>query len=292
MKKVKLNVCQGVGDIFWVYQKFAPHVDVIDLSISQVTGGEGKIGTRAIEFLKLLPKVREITTHTVSSQDYNTLAAGRFPMGRILDAVNSGATNSFDYACNRPLEEGVRIEDIDPLFSVETTTDIRCDEYPLPFASGDYVCMYVSGTTADRKIVADLKLWTVQTWVKFVSGFYKQYNLRCPIVIIGASYDSNIMLQLNSALKSAGHKTAVFIDSLPANVTYILKNSKCFIGYQSGLNILADNLNTRQVMLYFPFLKKMLNTWCKAENLLSGRFNASTFDMTPEQVLDGLRLKF
>lgn len=290
MKRVKLEVCQGVGDIFWVYQKFAPHVDVIDFAIMQVSGQERKLGTRAEPFMRLWPKVGDITMTEVTGERYTQVATCHFDMTTTLSMGLQGRTEP--YCCNLKLEQGVRIEDIDPMYAMEVTTPMQVEPCPLAFQPGEYIALYVSGATADRRIAKDLKLWDTATWVRFVKGFQKQYGLRVPVILIGAAYDEKAGRPLEKALKESGMLVHSYFDPCPANVTYILKNSICFLNYQSGLGILADNLDTKQVMLYFPALKKMMNTWCKMENWRTGRFNADTFDQTPERVLDGLRLSF
>lgn len=290
MKIIKLNVCQGVGDIFWVYQKFAKHVDLIDFSITQVNGNKGKIGTRAVDFLRLLPKVRNIETNFVTDMDYKRLCEGYFPMKDLISKI--GDDGFYNYSCNRSLEDGIRIENIDSDYDIEETVPILCNGFFLPYTCGEYVTLYVSGSTMDKEVSSRLSLWDASKWSKFIRSFYKQYDLSCPIILIGASYDERVTFQIQEHLQRLNFETTCYINSEPSNVTYILKNSKCYIGYQSGLNILADNLDVKQVMLYFPYLKKMLNTWCKIENWKSGVFNADTFDQTPEQVLKGLRLSF
>jgi hypothetical protein len=67
-------------------------------------------------------------------------------------------------------------------------------------------------------------------------------------------------------------------------VVDILQRSEFFIGYQSGLNILADNLDTPQMMLYFDNLKPMLYTWCKKENIKT-KFFATVFSQTPKDAI-------
>jgi hypothetical protein len=152
--------------------------------------------------------------------------------------------------------------------------------------------VYVFGTTSDANICKDLSLWTItDKWFKFLRAFLRQYQLCCPIIIIGANYDQKVALEFESILKKNGYQAHTYIDSEASNIIYILKNSICFIGYQSGLNVLADNLDVKQVMLYFPYLRKMLYSWCKVKNWKNGNFNAFTFDMNPEQVLSGIRFK-
>jgi hypothetical protein len=290
MRTITLNVCQGVGDIFWVYQKFAPYVDEINFCITHVPKGSAKQQTRAIDFLRLLPKTREVTTRIVSDEEYKLLAQGQYSMSEIMARFNEGES-IFDYACNKPLENGVRIEDIDPEYPIEETVDIRCDPCPLVFEAGKYVTLYVSGSTIDECARTTHRLWNLHLWFDFIRLFYARFGLSAPIKIIGASYDECIATNLQGALNRAGHETTLTIDACAANVTYILKNSLCYIGYQSGLNILADNLDVKQIMLYFPTLKNMLYAWCKKKNFQDKTYNAYIFDSTPYQVVMDLEIK-
>jgi hypothetical protein len=291
MKTITLNVCQGVGDIFWVYQKFAPHVDKIDFRITHVHNGDTATQNRANDFLRLWPKTGEISSWLVPGEEYNWIASQYHPMDRIFEKFNKGYTGPFDYACNRPLEQGTRIEDIDKDFQIEETVEMQSTPCPLVFNPGEYVCLYVSGATKKADVIKKVGVWTIAQWVDFVSKFYKKYKLKSPLMIIGASYDKDVALNIEAALKKVGYNVHTYIDSWAANVLYIIKNSICFIGYQSGLNILADNMDVKQVMMYFPVIRPMLYAWCKNKNRDNHTFNADVFDSPVDQVLANLKLK-
>jgi ADP-heptose:LPS heptosyltransferase len=76
----------------------------------------------------------------------------------------------------------------------------------------------------------------------------------------------------------------------PIKLLYVLKNSKFFIGYQSGLNVLADNLNVPQLMLYLPFLEKMLYSWPKKQNIESGIYNAAIFKQNINEIIKNIKM--
>jgi len=266
MKRIRLNVCQGVGDIFWVYQKFAPYYDQIDFSIT-ILGDQGlKTQSRSIPFLELLPKVGTIITEQKEPAIYENLATNIFSMKDVMEKHSKEPDLFYDYACNKQLELGTRIENIDPDLPIEETTDIKSVECPLPFPLKEYIVLYVSGGTLNKGAAQHHKIWSVQTWSFFIKELYKKNRIRSPIILIGASYDTEVLLKIEQILKSYGLRTHVYIDSWAANIIYILKNAKCFIGFQSGLNILADNLDIKQIMMYFPSLEKMMPAWCKKRN--------------------------
>lgn len=289
---ITLNVCQGVGDIFWVYQKFAPYVDGINFCISQVPSVMAKLQSRAVDFLKLMPKVRDVTFRMITHEQYQMLWVKTYSVEKIIKEFNSGGLKEFDYAINTPLENGIRIDDLDPGYEIEETVQVKMEELPEGHLPDQYMTVYVSGSTDDKHAAEKHSLWSVEEWFDFIMKFRKKYDQHVPVVLIGASYDGLVALRLEEKLREAGVETRVLIDEPSAKVAYILKNSLVYIGYQSGLNILADNLGVKQVMLYFPYLKPMLYTWCKRKHIEDGTFNASTFDNKPDVVLDGLRLYF
>lgn len=288
-KSITLNVCQGVGDIFWVYQKFAPHFDQINFCITHVSSGAKKIQSRANDFLTLLPKVNKVSSRVVSSEIYDKLAGSRFSMKEIMSNYGKGQM-VFDYACNLPLEEGNRFENIDPEYAIEETVAVKSEEIDVGFDIKDYVCLYVSGTTMQIDTAKRLNLWSPEIWANFVDRFCNKYKMQKNIVAIGASYDLEATQLTTLSLQKLGHRTKIIIDSKPSNVIHILKNSNTFIGYQSGLNVLADNLDIRQIMIYFPYLEKMLYTWCKKKNI-EEVFYASTFDKSPNEIIDKSNFK-
>lgn len=297
MRSITLNGCMGIGDLVWVYQKFANHVDGINFNIAQLNRKAGdatdaKLQTRATEFLKLLPKVTNVGTVDVSASAYERLAHNYFPMSPIMDLFKQGSDGPFDYACNGPLDNGIRIEDIDKEYSVQTDVPILCTYAPLAFPIGEFITVYVSGSTRFPEVRRLCQLWTEDVWAQFIRLFYDKYKLNNPILIIGASYDREAAVLLEQNLKNYGIRTHTYIDSQAYNITYILKNSVCFIGYQSGLNILADILDVKQIMLYFPkFESGLINSWCKLRNKENGIYNADFFSKTPAQVLDKLTIK-
>lgn len=290
-KAITLNVCQGVGDIFWVYQKFSPYFDTINFCISQIPSGAKKVQTRAADFLRILPKTGDVTYRMVTTGQYDEMFSKVYKMSDILEGYAGGRRN-FDYSCNLPLEQGVRIEDIDPEYLVEETVDITTQYIPMEFEPGGYVTVYISGTTLEPDAAKRCQLWTPAAWHRFIDLFYKKYALDLPVLVIGASYDENAADRLIELLDQSGFRTRKHMDILAPNAAYILKHSHVFLAYQSGLSILADNLGTKQVMLYFPYLRPMLYTWCKNKHVADGTFNANTFDKTPEEVIESLKLNF
>jgi ADP-heptose:LPS heptosyltransferase len=185
------------------------------------------------------------------------------------------------------LEDGIRLEDIDTGSLVEWSVPVSIHECPIAYQ--DYICLYVSGSTKNPDLMKKKIVWNEATWFHFIKLFYEKHKLTYPICMIGASYDKDVVLSLQERLNGNGVAASSYIDSYPANVLHIIKKSKLFIGYQSGLNILADNIDTPQLMLYFHFLEKMQYTWCKKENI-GTKFQANLFSKSPEEVVESFKL--
>lgn len=272
MHSVKIRTVQGVGDIFWVYQKLAPYVGAIDLTILILRHDE--VQCRAIGFVKLLPKVRSVDFEVVSPQAYHQLAQAVIPLERV---VGNGGL----YACNAALEKGVRLEAMDPGYAPQWGVPMMVPDEP--FLGHGYVAAYVSGNKHDSS-------WNDETWAQFIGDavIAKRFD-QLPMVLLGASYDAARLKRIAELLqRRLSVRVSVVIDLPPADAVRVLRDAVFFIGYQSGLNVLADNYDTPQVMVYFPHLRKMLNSWCKPGHAEHGVFCAFTFDQKPAEILASL----
>lgn len=278
---ITINVPQGVGDIFWCYQKLSPYFDVININIL-VTTTVNKIQMRAKDWLALLPKIGRVVAKPISCQEYDRIISSAYPLKTVLRTRRHA-----NYSCNSMLENGVRLENIDPLSLVAWSVPTRIEKLPLEHQ--DFLCLYVSGDVKNPTSIRNKIVWEEDVWVQFMQLLYNKHNLNLPIYMIGASYDQAVTESIKAKLNDLGMLTRSFIDLPPANVLYLMKQSKLFIGYQSGLNIMADNLDIPQLMLYFPFLEKMQYTWCKKDNI-GKRFQANLFSKSPEEVVEKFSL--
>lgn len=270
MSSVTLRVPQGIGDIFWCYQKVAPYADRINFEIAY-SGEKNDVTERSIDFLHDWPKTGDVRMVEVSPGKYRNLwqstPESPVPVG-----------NNGPYAVNAALESGIRLEDVHPGSEIEWGVQIRQEAV---FVPDSYVCLYVSGN-AKRNV--GYEQWGVAEWYAFVLLFMERMPGR-KLVIIGADFDKEMVDEL---VGEFGDRLATsFVGESSRKVAYILYNADFFIGYQSGLGILADNMGTPQLMMYFPHLEKMKYTWCQPghKNQL---FFADTFDRTPDQVLKDL----
>lgn len=284
MTEITLNVPQGIGDIFWIYKKFAPSVDWIDFNVMVYGAGAIEVQSRALAFIKTLPKVRTAGTIQVDPSRYERTWKSAFPMDSIFRRLERGY-RSFDYGCNAPLERGIRIESIDPpRFGVQETVPLPESDCPLPFER--YVVMYVPGFVIHPWAI-EKGMWPIRAWVDLAVKLREKFKGGYPIVAIGASYDEQATCALVAGLSSAGFSEVdVRIDLSPEQVFRVLHRAELFVGHQSGLNILADNLDTRQIMLYMNTLDGLRLSWPKQANIDSGRYQSGLFSESPEAIVE------
>ncbi len=294
-KTITLITPQGVGDVMWCVQKVYKHVDAIRLKIACVPqngqSSRSKLQTRSKDFLLLLDKVEEVSFCDVSDKEYSFLAHNYIPLAPILKDLNAGSTVEHSYAVNGPLDSGIRIEAIDPELEVKETLPVRIQYCPLLFEVGAYICVYISGSTLDPGVIRDIGVWSVKMWSEFIEGFYKKYALKAPIIIIGAEYDATPALQLESMLRKNGYLCTTYLGAEASNISYILHHSICFIGYQSGLSVLADQLDVKNIMLYFSCMDRLRKAWPKKKNIENNTYNSALFSDSPAKVLSELRLE-
>lgn len=227
-----------------------------------------------------MPKVKKVSFKLVTSQDYAELAKST----HLINSISSNIPNN-KYAINKFLEDGQRIDEIDGL--VDSNIDIKTEKIDLP---EKYTLIYISGATKQLNPQV-LGAWNIDKWKQLIKQIYQKYKIKYPIVLIGASFDSDVIEDIEKQLKNTGIEVKTYIQYPACQVAYIIKNAEFFIGFQSGLNIIADNFDIKQIMLYYEMLKPMLYTWCKKENIQT-KFYAFTFSNTIEEIVNTIPSNF
>lgn len=282
MKEITLTVPQGIGDIFWVYQKFSPYCDVINFNIASINT-TCPVQRRSISWLKLFPKFGKYKQLVMDGDYYNRMCLRTdFSVKKCLEEASKGAV---EYSCNGFLEAGWKLDLIDPDFPIERTVNLPLSVFHLKFDK--YVLGYVSGSIRDRFSFA----WTLEQWIDFFKLFYKEKRVNLPLVIIGANFDQDISMKISKALEEEGIETQVLIGLKPSAVCYVIKNCEFFIAYQSGLSVIADNLDVRQLMMYFPTLRNMVESWPKPKHIGDFTYNYAFFDQEIDEVIELVHVK-
>lgn len=258
-KTVTVNTVQGIGDIFWVYQKLAPHVDAINLNILVIN--EGAIQVRARAFCGMLPKVAKVEYVHVPLARYHAIARRRYAVAPVIESASAA-----DYAVNARLEQGVGLREIDPGYAIEEFVDLGLPE---TVEQSDYLCAFVAGAQ-------NALCWGADRWVDAITKIARHIGTK-RIALIGAAWDLAVQESIGAKLRRIGYEVESHVGTMElADSIDVIRRAQFFIGYQSGLNVLADNYDVRQLMIYYKSLEPMMYTWCKRENIGS-RYHAMTF---------------
>jgi hypothetical protein len=265
---ITIRTVQGVGDILWVYQKLEPYFNTINIVIC-VINLDCPVQKRCLPFLKTLPKVLKTKLKLVTSKKYDELAKIKKKLTGVIDEYKKGVF-PIEYAVNKFLEDGVRIDEIDdPLqFPITETVDLITKPVDIPFEK--YMILYISG----NKIVQE---YYPQKYVDIIKETFSKFNNKLPIVLLGAEYDMKHLEIAKNLLNKLDIQTEMYINMSFPEVNHVIKQSSYFFGYQSGLNIIADQFDIPQTMLYFDFLDNILNTWAKHKNIISKIYNPHFF---------------
>lgn len=272
-------VPQGLGDIVWVYQKLAPFCDELLFRMVEFGNGREGIERRSVALIRDLPKV--IGIDTVHVTEYPPQMTVRRPVAMVLDDLRAGVGAAL--AINPWLENGDPLESIDPSLPVQWdlgVEPVRPDGLP-----DKYSVLYVSGDT-ERHAELCSRVWPVEEWVTLTSLLNANDEIGENVVLLGASFDRVITDKLGDALGELGFTTITKRDLPLAELLGLFAGAELFVGYQSGLNVLAGAVGARQLMIYFPQYGIMSDSWVRPEHRGTGRFTSATFDRTPVEVAE------
>ncbi len=124
--------------------------------------------------------------------------------------------------------------------------DIQIDEKLVDskftqYADKSYIVLHVCGKNITRS-------WPVDNWVKFINYFHQNYPDHS-IIMTGSKQDANFINQIINNLP-----TADFIKNFSGQLSFnellfLLKNSKLYIGVDTGITHLASLLNLPSLVI-------------------------------------------
>jgi hypothetical protein len=269
--EITLCVPPGIGDIVWIYQKFSLLFDVINFQIC-VIDETSPVQKRAKDWLKLLPNCGDVSFKLVSLSTFKRLMSATFSVDNVLKSNARFPNRGHYYSCNALLERGVRIVSMDN-YPVQVDIDL-----PWELFKKGFLVAYASGSNP---------YWTSEKWIYFLKKILERFG-KVPVAVIGALYDAHVSREIAEGLVSHGFEVEKFIDLEPRKVLGLLKESRCFVGHQSGLNILADQLGVRQIMVYINELNNMRFSWAKQSHINSKIYNSCLFGDSQDNVVASL----
>lgn len=278
-EEVTIRTVQGLGDIIWVYQKLAPYFRKLNFTI-YVTKDD-PVQRRCADWMRIFEQTGTVDFEIVPHKVYHKAAHHFYRIQDCFDDYKAG--KPVEYAVNGWLDNGIKLDEIDPGAMVAHDINIKQERIATP---PEYLALYVSHGSA---IVANQKnprvgVWSCEQWAKFTNDFYDRMGIKLPIVLLGANFDKDAMDRMVELL-SPRHEIQVMMHESPEVVAGALAGAKYFIGYQSGLHVLCDLLGTPQIILLFNSLRPMLDTWCRQERI-GKQFISACFDDNPDQTLD------
>ena len=270
MRIANVNVPQGLGDIWWCYQKLFDYFDEINLNIL-LNNPKSEIELRCQNLFQPLDKINKVTMKQASRLQIHNLCKSVI---RLDDVFKKGQPDvaEFDYICNRWLELGNPLETLDANYHVNWEIPVPTQEIET-FGGSPYIILYVSGDTRKLgKIV-----WSPEEWVQFITQFRQKLGVEWPVLMIGAGFDQWAISSVTKLMTAGGIPHKVILDLDIREICYVIKNAEYYIGYQSGLNILANHMDTKQLIVYFNSLSHMKDTWAKPQHRTNGVFNHVQF---------------
>lgn len=279
-KVATVKVPQGLGDIFWVYQKLYNYFDEINFKV-YVTNDQNTIEMRSMKLFDGFPKVGYTKAEVAIPDLVYRLPRKIIRLDDILKP-NAPDHQEFEYVINRWLELGNNLEDLDEQHKVAWDIPLpqKKPDYTLP---DNYILLYVSGDTRKLKKT----VWRMSDWITLVVKVRETYNL--PVVVVGAGFDTWVHEKVAPLLSMYKIPFQIQTDLPISELCYVINKAEILLGYQSGISILAAHLDTKQLMVYFNGLPKMKDTWVKPVNRSNGIFNYCWFQNSVYQAYEILQ---
>jgi hypothetical protein len=247
MSRVEITTVQGIGDLHWCYQKLAPYYDEIFYNVL-TTDTSCQVQTRANEFLSMLPKYGGHKFTATDLPSYVRVAKIKPLLTREMGKP------WFEYSVNGWLEEGLPIREIDHGLEVLDHVELNGVPEERP-AQENALCVFVAGAKRED-------LWTPTLWAMATFEIARKMQTD-QVRLIGAAWDVPHQNEVEHVLRNDfGLKVENMTAQLNlADSISIIRRSRVFFGYQSGLNVLAENYQIDQLNVIFDDLPAMRRAW-------------------------------
>lgn len=264
MRDITIDTVQGIGDLIWVYRKLSSVFDKINLNILAIDNSI--IQTRAKQFAESLNNIGDVKYKIVTSAHYSRVARGLYSIPE----------KDGEYSVNAWLEKGIHIDAID---DSPVSWDIKLKLSPVQ-TSKQYVLLYVSGCAHNLGYYQ----MRSEEWADIAVAACKVMGVDT-CILTGASFDKTKLDDVKNVI-GARLRTYVYTDYNIAETSYLIKQAKYFVAYQSGLCMIAEELKTPTLMVWFPYLAIMTSTWIRREHLLSELISHTFFGMPINNIID------
>lgn len=277
---LRINVPTGIGDFSWIYSKLLAMKLPMDVVVAK---GHPP---RLVPIAELLPSVYSMSVGRVGYE--------------IIDANKVGPKTSRQYlldwpadvvipiSANRHLEQGNRIETwlpelpVDHHYKVEISPQhVAAAEALLPYK--DFVCLFA----ANKKTCEAWSGWMAPQWCDFMQLFRRRIG-DLPFVLIGAGWD----IGLGGEIACEAERTGIPLTDLTGKTIlgasfHIMKRSKYFIAFPSGMAVFGHVLKIPTTMFYPDCLQNMIGTFDSPEARETNRFYETPF-CSPSSLVDWL----
>lgn len=257
MRKITVNTVQGIGDLMWVYRKLSPLFERINFDVLIIKNDS--VQTRAREFLGTLDRVGDVNFKIVTPEVYGRVARGMYRV----DDIHG------EYSVNAWLERGVHLDAIDGL---PVAWDINLKREAVD-VQGPYLLLYVSGCSHN------VKFYQMRSadWAMLAIRTARALGLE-QCILVGAAYDRAKLLEVKARM-GGRLRTQVMADVNIKQTTSLIAGANYFIAYQSGLCMIAEEVGTPTLMVYYPENAALTTAWIRRENLIQGLFKNAFFGM-------------
>jgi len=278
-KTLKVHTYQGIGDFSWVYSKLVTTGRKLHIIYYRNPRGATKthdVQRRCEPFLELLPAVE--SWEFSNKIDPKTLNRHRPTVQEVLEGDKT------IFALNHHLESGSRIEAYVPQIATNFHYPINIPQVQYKEATKqlggikDYLLIYASKYAS----VNNWKGWKAREWSEFIK-LYREQIADVPVVLTGATYDTDLASYI------AGPNILNLVGKTTMGGTIeLIKRSRYFISFPSGLAVLATVVKKPVYMFYPPRLGKLRAAWASPAALADHSYLSGHF-APPQTVIDTIK---
>ena len=278
MTPLQVLTYPGIGDFSWCYSKLVSlgrPLEIIYRLPKKAQRQNAPVHHRLTPLLELLPLVTSWKHEPLSPKVLDQPPPN---LERLKEIPRT------HFALNVHLEHGNRIETYAPELETNFHYDLNIPQTAVERAEKllegrkDFLLLYPSA----KANVENWRGWGPWKWAEFVK-LYRAAHGPTPVVVTGAAWDRDlsdrVAAQVGDDVLNLTGQTVL------ASTLEIVRRSKYFVAFPSGLAIMATVIRKPVFMFYPKHLKPMIPAWADPEDIKSKRYQGDLW-IDPPAVLE------
>ena len=276
-KPINLYGPPGIGDLMWLLQMLYPNTDR-DFNI--FSWERSTVSSPMLLDMERIKSVQNFKDPFKSYSEYKNFCNEKYKIYKEMTAEEINDIDDIYLEANTFMENGNRLETYFPKLKTQFQMPWKEDKKQIKevtklVGESNTILLYTS-SVKNNMVKQLMGSWNFDSWIQLISLIFKTFpNIK--IAWVGSNYDTDAMDIIKETFPN--ELISYYVDKPATFLLPLMKQSKCFLSYQSGLSCISMSEYIPTYMFYFTTLRTLPKSICPPDSVNNpSMYNPVFFD--------------